>query len=112
MCIRQMVAPLAVMLVAAVVPGIASAAGGALVPATAAEIQEAVRAPGARATLVNVWASWCVPCREEMPDLLRLRSAYAERGLRFILVSGDFSTDAPQAADFLREQGVDFPSYI
>jgi thiol-disulfide isomerase/thioredoxin len=87
-------------------------AGVPLVPATAAEVLQAVRAPGANAALVNVWASWCVPCREEMPDLLRLRSAYAGRGVRFILVSGDFSSDAGQAAAFLHEQGVDFPSYI
>jgi thiol-disulfide isomerase/thioredoxin len=87
-------------------------AGNVLVPATAADVLQAVRAPGASAALVNVWASWCVPCREEMPDLLRLRSAYAGRGLRFILVSGDFSSDAAQATAFLREQGVDFPSYI
>jgi thiol-disulfide isomerase/thioredoxin len=83
-----------------------------LVPATPAQVLQAVRAPGAHAALVNVWASWCVPCREEMPDLLRLRSAYAGRGVRFILVSGDFSSDAEQAAAFLHEQGVDFPTYI
>jgi len=46
-----------------------------------------------------------------MPDLLRLRRIYADRGLRLILVSGDFASDAEQAAAFLRELGVDFPSY-
>lgn len=86
--------------------------GGGVVPATAAEVLRAVRAPGARAVMVNVWATWCLPCREEMPDILRLRHAYAGRGLRLILVSGDFSTDADQAADFLREQGVDFTTYL
>lgn len=87
-------------------------AGPTLLPATAADVLQAVRAPGARVVLVNVWATWCLPCREEMPGLLRLRSAYAERGLRLILVSGDFSRDADQAAEFLREQKVDFPTYI
>jgi thiol-disulfide isomerase/thioredoxin len=86
--------------------------GPTLLAVTAAEVLQAVRAPGARVVLVNVWASWCLPCREEMPGLLRLRRAYAERGLRLILVSGDFSRDADQAVAFLREQNVDFPSYI
>src|SRR4029077_6980450 len=67
--------------------------GGGVVPATAAEVLHAVRAPGARAVMVNVWATWCLPCREEMPDILRMRRAYAGRGLRLILVSGDFSSD-------------------
>jgi thiol-disulfide isomerase/thioredoxin len=79
---------------------------------TVDDVLKAVRAPGARAVLVNIWATWCIPCREEMPHLLRLRRAYAPRGLRVILVSGDFSSDRDQATAFLREQGVDFPTYI
>ena len=88
------------------------ASAPALRPATAADLLKAVRAPGARAVLVNVWATWCIPCREELPDLLRLRRDYASRGLRVILVSGDFSSDAEQAAGFLGQLGVDFPTYL
>jgi thiol-disulfide isomerase/thioredoxin len=102
------------LLLAAVLLAPAAAVGVAppLVPATAGDVLQAVRAPGARAVLVNVWATWCIPCREEMPDLLRLRRAYADRGLRVVLVSGDFASDAEQATAFLGEQGVDFPTYL
>lgn len=84
----------------------------ALLPGKPADIQAAVRQPGARVVLVNVWATWCLPCREEMPALLKLRRAYADRGLRLVLVSGDFSNEAGQAAAFLHDLGVDFPTYI
>jgi thiol-disulfide isomerase/thioredoxin len=87
-------------------------AAPALTPATASEILQAVRSAGGKAVLVNVWATWCPPCREEMPDLLRLRRDYAERGVRLILVSADFTSEADQAAAFLGELGVDFPTYL
>jgi thiol-disulfide isomerase/thioredoxin len=87
-------------------------AGPALIAVTAPEILAAVRAPGAAVTLVNVWATWCVPCREEFPDLLRLRRAYADRGLRVLFVSGDFDGERAQVQTFLREQGVEFATYL
>jgi thiol-disulfide isomerase/thioredoxin len=61
--------------------------------------------------LVNFWATWCVPCREEFPDLSRLHSAYAGRGLRVIGVSTDFARESPAVAKFLREQRPSFPNY-
>lgn len=99
--------------------GQGSGAGGsagsgrpAVIPAGAEELLRAVRAEGARAVLVNVWATWCMPCREEFPHLLRLRREYGPRGLRVILVSGDFDSEMPAVVRFLEEQGVDFPTYI
>lgn len=86
--------------------------GVALIPATAPRIAEEVRRPGARVVLVNVWATWCEPCKEEMPDLLRLRRTLAPRGLRLVLVSGDFDTERRQVVRFLAAEGVDFPSFI
>jgi thiol-disulfide isomerase/thioredoxin len=40
--------------------------------------------------IVNFWATWCVPCIEELPDILQLREAYADRGVHLVLVSNDF----------------------
>jgi len=75
------------------------------------EVAELVR-NGGGPVLVNVWATWCVPCREEFPDLLRLRRAHRAAGLRVILVSADFDRQRAQALQFLASQGVDFVSYL
>ncbi len=83
-----------------------------LLPASAAQVLEAVRAPGARAVLVNVWATWCQPCVEEFPDLVRLHRAYQDRGLRLVLVSADFEEQREPVIAFLKRQGVSFPSYL
>jgi thiol-disulfide isomerase/thioredoxin len=81
-------------------------------PIDAPGLLAAVRAPGAKATLVNVWASWCQPCREEFPDLLRVARDWEERGFRLVFVSADFAEDVPNAKVFLAEQGVGFPTYL
>jgi thiol-disulfide isomerase/thioredoxin len=83
-----------------------------MAPATAPQVLAAVRAAGARAVVVNVWASWCIPCREEFPALLRFYRSYKDRGVAVLFVSGDFASDTAPAKEFLAEQGVDFPSYL
>jgi len=81
-------------------------------PADAPAVLAAVRAPGAKAVVLNVWATWCEPCREEFPDLVRLGHEYASKGVRLVLVSGDFDSEKPAVTKFLTDQGVDFASYI
>ena len=83
-----------------------------LTPATAAEVVAAARASGAKAVVVNLWATWCTPCRQEFPDLMRFYRAYKDRGVALLLVSGDFASDTAPAVEFLASQGVDFPSFL
>ena len=83
-----------------------------LTPATSQQVLESVRAAGARVAIVNVWASWCIPCRQEFPDLVRLYRAYKDRGVTLLLVSGDFASDTSAAKEFLAEQGVDFRTFL
>ncbi len=75
-------------------------------PADLATILAAVRAPGARAVLVNLWATWCDPCREEMPDLIRFFRAHRAEGLRLVLVSADDPGSPKDVARFLAEAGA------
>jgi len=63
--------------------------------------------------LVNFWATWCDPCREEFPDLVRLEKQYRAHGLDFTAVSLDdlseIKTSVPQ---FLRQMRVTVPTYL
>jgi thiol-disulfide isomerase/thioredoxin len=74
---------------AAGTPAKGPADGPSIREASLSTVLEAVKAPGARAVLVNVWATWCDPCREELPDLLRFYRENRARGLRMVLVSAD-----------------------
>jgi thiol-disulfide isomerase/thioredoxin len=87
-------------------------AAARIVPARLKDVQTAIRKPGAAAVLVNVWATWCDPCREEMPELVRFYRAHRRSGLRLVLVSADDADGRAQAEKFLASQGVDFESYL
>jgi thiol-disulfide isomerase/thioredoxin len=75
-------------------------------------ILAAVRAPGARAVVVNVWATWCEPCREEMPELLRFWRDHRGDGLRLVMVSADDEDQRPLVEELLAAEGFDGPSFI
>jgi thiol-disulfide isomerase/thioredoxin len=81
------------------------------VAATSADVRRAVVDAKAKAVLVNVWATWCLPCREELPDLLRARRELRDDGFELLLVTTDFEGNVPQAVKFLGQQGVDFTTY-
>ncbi|HEX8686845.1 MAG TPA: TlpA disulfide reductase family protein [Pyrinomonadaceae bacterium] len=68
----------------------------------------------ARPLLVNFWATWCGPCREEFPDLVKIRGQYAPERLDFVLVSLDDPVDISTVVpDFLSEQrAAALPAYL
>jgi thiol-disulfide isomerase/thioredoxin len=90
-------------------PGAPATSAATVTPATATQLLAEVNRPGAKATLVNVWATWCVPCVKEMPEILKLERAYRDKGLRVLLVSADFDSSAP--GEFLARRGVEFASF-
>lgn len=58
--------------------------------------------------VVNVWATWCDPCRREQPALQRLSEEYADRGVRFLGIN--FQDDEAKARRWVERFGVGYPS--
>jgi peroxiredoxin len=62
-----------------------------------------------KVVVLNFWATWCAPCREEIPDFVRLQSELGGRGLQFVGIAAD-SPEKVQA--FAAEFGVNYPLLI
>jgi thiol-disulfide isomerase/thioredoxin len=59
---------------------------------------------------VNLWATWCGPCRMETPELVRLYKEYQAKGVEFIgLSTEDPNTSAQKVRDFVTQYNVGYP---
>jgi thiol-disulfide isomerase/thioredoxin len=60
-------------------------------------------------TLVNFWATWCGPCKKELPDLVELSRRYADRGFRVIGVATDRTPNAASlVAEFVGKYSIPY----
>jgi len=62
--------------------------------------------------VVNFWATWCAPCRKEMPELVALVAKYRAKGLEFATVAIDEESDRKAVAEFLDKAKVPPPTFI
>lgn len=85
---------------------------GAPAPAYAAELQDGTPVSLAdhrgEVVLVNIWATWCKPCRQEMPALDTLHRRHAAQGLRIAGVSIDLDEDRAKVAEFAASLGATY----
>lgn len=65
-----------------------------------------------RVVLLNVWATWCPPCREEIPALQELHERYASEGLEVVGVTIDAPGEERAVRDFVREYGMTYPVWL
>lgn len=80
---------------------------------SASGIDSLRRASQARVVLLNVWATWCRPCLDEMPGIVRLREEYSRDDLEVLLLSADDLSELDSAVvPFLERTGVGFPTWI
>lgn len=89
-------------------PPSASSSAPDLPEAQLGEFQETLAASD-QPTVVNVWASWCLPCRDEAP---LLAGAVQEYGDRVAFIGVAWNDNQPGAKDFLAEFDLTFPQYF
>jgi cytochrome c biogenesis protein CcmG/thiol:disulfide interchange protein DsbE len=58
--------------------------------------------------LLNIWATWCAPCRVEMPSMQALHEDYADRGLRVVAISIDDPGTEETVQNFVESLGLTF----
>jgi thiol-disulfide isomerase/thioredoxin len=62
-----------------------------------------------KVVVLNFWATWCAPCREEMPAFARLQSRWGGKGVQFVGISNE---EARRVEPFARGLGVNYPLWV
>jgi thiol-disulfide isomerase/thioredoxin len=62
-----------------------------------------------RVLVVNFWATWCAPCREEIPGFVKLQARHGSRGLTFVGIAID---QPEKVAEFAKEFGINYPLLV
>jgi thiol-disulfide isomerase/thioredoxin len=65
-----------------------------------------------KVVVLNFWATWCVPCKAEMPMLVEIHKEYASRGVVFIAASLDDRATRPKIPDFTASLHIGFPVWV
>lgn len=83
-----------------------------LTPVDEAGYPKVVAAEKGKVVVVDFWATWCIPCRKEMPQLVSLESRLRGKGLKLITVSCDEPEQEAGALKFLADHRVPGPAYV
>jgi len=75
-------------------------------------IEQSLQSLKGRVVVLNFWATYCIPCRKEMPDLAALQNEFAALGVQVIGVSTDDDADRNKVLQFVRETKVNFPIWM
>jgi peroxiredoxin len=65
-----------------------------------------------RIVILNFWATYCIPCRKEMPDLAAIQNEYAALGVQVIGASTDEAEDRDKVLQFVKETKINFPIWM
>ena len=65
-----------------------------------------------RVVVLNFWATWCGPCKEELPRLGTMAQEYASKNVAFVLASIDEPKKLPAVRDYVNEQKIALPVWV
>ncbi len=74
--------------------------------------QQSLASYRGRVVVLNFWATWCEPCKKEMPDLSSIQNDYAAFGVQVIGAAGDAAADSAKVMKFIREFKINFPVWV
>ena len=84
-----------------------------VLPVNEDQVSALISSSRGKILLVNLWATWCKPCVDEFPHLVRLQKIYGEKGLKVLFISvDDVELIETTVLPFLQKQKVTFPTYI
>lgn len=87
-------------------------ATGPLVPINEAGFQKLVNSHKGKVVLYDFWATWCAPCRAELPQLVQLEDKLRSRGVEVVTISADDREHRAAADKFIQMFRVEGPAYL
>ena len=75
-------------------------------------IDQRLSAYRGRIVVLNFWATWCVPCKQEMPDLAAIQNEYAAFGVQVVGASADQLADRAKVLEFIKQTKINFPVWM
>lgn len=75
-------------------------------------VEQRLSAMRGRVVVLNFWATYCAPCRKEMPDLAAIQNSYAALGVQVVGASAETAEDQKKVLQFVRETKINFPIWL
>jgi thiol-disulfide isomerase/thioredoxin len=75
-------------------------------------VDQSLSALKGRIVVLNFWATYCIPCRKEMPDLAAIQNEFAALGVQVVGVNTDELKDRSKVLQFVKETRVNFPIWV
>jgi len=75
-------------------------------------VDQSLAALKGRVVVLNFWATYCIPCRKEMPDLAAIQNEFAALGVQVVGVNTDEVKDRSKVLQFVKETKINFPIWV
>jgi thiol-disulfide isomerase/thioredoxin len=75
-------------------------------------VEQKLSAYRGKIVVLNFWATWCVPCRKEMPDLAAIQNEYAAFGVQVVGATADTIDTRSKVINFIKETRINFPVWM